>query len=77
MIAIAPLPGQEEPNADFLTSTGAGMALRVPELAPAVALHLLGAPDLLAHMAASAAQVGRPRAALSIAEQVCLDLGQA
>lgn len=77
MIAIAPLPGQEEPNADFVAATGAGVALRVPELAPAVALHLLGEPELLARMAAGAARVGRPRAASTIAEQVLRDLASA
>jgi processive 1,2-diacylglycerol beta-glucosyltransferase len=77
MVAIAPLPGQEEPNADFLAATGAGVALRVPELAPAVALHLLSEPELLAHMAAGAARVGRPRAAGVIAEQIMHDLASA
>lgn len=77
MVAIAPLPGQEEPNADFVTATGAGVSLRVPELAPAVALHLLSQPELLARMAASAARVGRPRAAATIVEQVMHDMAQA
>jgi processive 1,2-diacylglycerol beta-glucosyltransferase len=77
MVAIAPLPGQEEPNADFVAATGAGVALRVSELAPAVALHLLSEPELLARMAAEGARVGRPWAASTIAKQIMYDLAQA
>ncbi|MBP1468845.1 galactosyldiacylglycerol synthase [Candidatus Chloroploca sp. M-50] len=74
MITICPLPGQEEPNADFVTLSGAGISLRVPELVPITALHLLESPALLSRMRANAQAVGKPRAALTIAEQVLDDL---
>ncbi|NTU83373.1 MAG: hypothetical protein HGA45_29055, partial [Chloroflexales bacterium] len=74
MVAIEPLPGQEEANADAVGASGAGIALRVASLAPLAALHILGQPGLLDAMAANARRVGRPRAALTIAEQVLADL---
>jgi processive 1,2-diacylglycerol beta-glucosyltransferase len=74
MVTICPLPGQEEPNADFVALAGAGVSLRVPELAPVAVLHLLEAPELLGRMRASAHEVGRPQAAVAIAEQVLNDL---
>jgi processive 1,2-diacylglycerol beta-glucosyltransferase len=74
MVTICPLPGQEEPNADFVALSGSGVALRVPELAPITVLHLLTAPGRLGRMRTSAESVGKPRAALTIAEQVLNDL---
>lgn len=74
MVTISPLPGQEEPNADFVALAGAGVSLRVPELAPITVLHLLESPELLGRMRAAVQSVGKPRAALSIAERVLNDL---
>jgi processive 1,2-diacylglycerol beta-glucosyltransferase len=74
MVTVCPLPGQEEPNADFVTLSGSGVSLRVPELAPIAVLHLLESPELLGRMRANAQAVGKPRAALSIAERVLSDL---
>ncbi|NTU83476.1 MAG: UDP-N-acetylglucosamine--LPS N-acetylglucosamine transferase [Chloroflexales bacterium] len=74
MIAIEPLPGQEEANADAVGASGAGIALRVASLAPLAALHILGQPGLREAMAANARREGRPRAALTIAEHVLADL---
>jgi processive 1,2-diacylglycerol beta-glucosyltransferase len=76
MVTICPLPGQEEPNADFVALSGAGVSLRVPELAPITVLHLLASPEMLNRMRANAQSVGKPRAALSIAEQVLTDLDE-
>lgn len=68
MIIIDPIPGQEEWNADFVAGAGAGIQLRMPEMAPATALGLLADRERLAQMAVQAERMGRPRAALDIAE---------
>ncbi len=70
MIIIDPIPGQEEWNADFVVAAGAGMQLRMPEIVPAATLDLLAEPERLAQMAAQAGRMGRPRAALDIAETI-------
>ena len=74
MIVIDPIPGQEEWNADLVAGSGAGIQLRQPESVPLAALSLLSHPERLAVMRAQAARVGRPRAALDIAERVLRDL---
>lgn len=76
LITIEPLPGQEEPNADVVGAAGAGISLRVTELAPAAVLYLLDEPEVLARMRSSAQRIGRPRAALDIVAQVSADLAQ-
>ncbi len=67
MIIIDPIPGQEEWNADFVAGAGAGIQLRMAEMAPMAALGLLAEPERLAAMAVQAERMGRPRAALDIA----------
>jgi processive 1,2-diacylglycerol beta-glucosyltransferase len=74
MIVIDPIPGQEEWNADYVAGSGAGVQLRQPESVPLAALSLLGQPERLAVMREQAARVGRPRAALEIAERILADL---
>ncbi|HVN30386.1 MAG TPA: glycosyltransferase [Thermoanaerobaculaceae bacterium] len=74
MLVIAPIPGQEEWNADYVVSAGAGIQLRRPELVAEAVRRLLAEPSRLAAMRARARQVGRPRAALDIAECVLRDL---
>lgn len=76
MIIIDPIPGQEEWNADFVAGSGAGVQLRMPEMAPATALALLAEPDRLAQMAVQAKRMGRPRAALDIAEIILGRIGE-
>ncbi|GAB4425851.1 MAG: glycosyltransferase [Chloroflexi bacterium OHK40] len=73
LVVIDPIPGQEEWNADFVVSSGAGVQLRMAESVPATVERLLGHPHLLEAMRAAARHVGRPRAALEIAEQVITD----
>jgi processive 1,2-diacylglycerol beta-glucosyltransferase len=73
LVVIDPIPGQEEWNADFVVSSGAGAQLRMSESVPATVQRLLGQPHLLAEMSAAAQRVGRPRAAGEIAEQVIND----
>lgn len=70
MIIIDPIPGQEEWNADFVVAAGAGIQLRMPETVPSATLSLLAEPERLAQMATQARQMGRPRAALDIAETI-------
>jgi processive 1,2-diacylglycerol beta-glucosyltransferase len=77
MIIIDPIPGQEEWNADVVAGVGAGIQLRMPETVPAAALHLLRHPARLSEMRRQAHRIGRPRAALSIAERVIADLAAA
>jgi processive 1,2-diacylglycerol beta-glucosyltransferase len=74
MLIVDPIPGQEEWNADFVAGSGAGIQLRQPEAVPPAALLLLGQPERLAMMREQARRVGRPRAALEIAERVLADL---
>ena len=74
LIVIDPIPGQEEWNADLVAASGAGVQLRQPESVPLAALSLLGQPERLAMMREQAIRVGRPRAALDIAERVLAEL---
>ena len=74
MIVIDPIPGQEEWNADLVAGSGAGVQLRQPESVPLAALSLLSHPERLAVMRKQAARVGRPRAALDIADRVLTEL---
>jgi processive 1,2-diacylglycerol beta-glucosyltransferase len=76
LVVIDPIPGQEEWNADFVVSTGAGVQLRMSESVPATVERLLAHPQLLDEMRAAARQVGRPRAAADIAETVIADLNR-
>ncbi|MBF2002995.1 MAG: UDP-N-acetylglucosamine--LPS N-acetylglucosamine transferase [Synechococcales cyanobacterium M58_A2018_015] len=70
MIIIDPFPGQEEWNADVISTVGAGVQLRLPSMvAPAVS-HLLGQPEQLAFMRQQAKKIGQPYAALKIAEMI-------
>jgi processive 1,2-diacylglycerol beta-glucosyltransferase len=76
LVVIDPIPGQEEWNADFVVSSGAGVQLRMCESVPATVERLLAHPPLLDEMRAAARQVGRPRAAADIAETVIADLSR-
>lgn len=73
LVVFNPIPGQEEWNADFVVTSGAGVQLRIPESVPLAVYRLLRKPALLEEMRASAGAVGRARAALDIAKQVIND----
>jgi processive 1,2-diacylglycerol beta-glucosyltransferase len=73
MVVVSPIPGQEEWNADFVTGAGAGVQLRIAEMAPYAVYSLLADPERLAIMRRNSARIGRPRAALEIAEHVLRD----
>jgi processive 1,2-diacylglycerol beta-glucosyltransferase len=70
MIIIDPIPGQEEWNADVVAGSGAGIQLRMPESVPYAALDLLTQPERLPVMREQARRVGRPGAAIEIADYI-------
>lgn len=70
MLIIDPIPGQEEWNADFVAGSGAGIQLRMAEVAPAATVVLLSEPARLENMRAHAKQVGKPNAAYEIADTI-------
>lgn len=74
MVIFDPFPGQEEWNADVVAGYGAGIQLRMPEMAALTALYLLTQPERLDAMRERAKAIGRPRAALEIAQYILLDL---
>jgi processive 1,2-diacylglycerol beta-glucosyltransferase len=74
LVIFEPLPGQEEWNADVVSGYGAGIQVRMPEMAALSALQLLVQPERLQAMRERANEIGRPRAALDIAERILTDL---
>lgn len=70
LLLVDPIPGQEEWNADYVATMGAGVQLRMSESVPRAVQALLDTPERLAALAAGAQQIGRPRAAFDIAERV-------
>lgn len=72
-IIVDPLPGQEEQNADVITAAGAGVQLRLLEMVAPAVKYLLNHPDRLNQMRQSALELGKPRAALNIAEHILSD----
>jgi processive 1,2-diacylglycerol beta-glucosyltransferase len=74
MLIFEPLPGQEEWNADVVSGYGAGIQLRMPEMAALTALRLLTQPERLLVMRERAKEVGQPKAALNIAERILVYL---
>jgi processive 1,2-diacylglycerol beta-glucosyltransferase len=74
MVVIEPIPGQEEWNADYVVSSGAGVQLRLPYAVPRMAAHLLAQPQRLSDMRACATAIGKPRAAFAVVDQVLDEL---
>lgn len=74
LVVIDPIPGQEEWNADFLVSSGAGLQLRVVEWVPWAIEQLLADAARLAALRSRAHAVGRSNAARDIAEHVAREL---
>ncbi|HEY9866508.1 MAG TPA: glycosyltransferase [Candidatus Obscuribacterales bacterium] len=70
MIIVDPFPGQEECNADLIVAAGAGVQLRLPEMVAHCVKFLLNHSERLSQMQASALELGEPRAALNIAENI-------
>lgn len=73
LVVIDPILGQEEWNADFVVSSGAGVQLRMCESVPTTVNNLLCRPQVLADMRACAAAAAHPRAAIEIAGRVIDD----
>jgi processive 1,2-diacylglycerol beta-glucosyltransferase len=70
MVLVDPIPGQEEQNADVIEAAGAGVQLRLLEMvAPAIS-YLLNSPERLAAMKREAERLGRPNAAVAIAQHI-------
>ena len=74
LLVIDPIPGQEEWNADYVVSAGAGVQLRLPVWMLHAVQQLLAEPLHLEAMRDRAGRAGRPRAALDIAEYVLREL---
>jgi len=74
LLVIDPIPGQEEWNADYVVSAGAGVQLRLPVWVPYIVQRLLAEPSRLTAMRERAGRASRPRAALEIAEHVLGEL---
>jgi len=74
LLLVDLIPGQEEWNADYVVSAGAGIHLRMVELVPLAVEWLLACPERLALLRRCAEAIGRPRAALDIVETILRDL---
>jgi processive 1,2-diacylglycerol beta-glucosyltransferase len=75
MVVYAPIPGQEERNADYVLEQGAALkAVDLISLEYRV-LQLLAEPERLLRMRECARRLGRPRAAQSVLDIVQAQLG--
>ena len=72
-IIVDPIPGQEEQNADVIAAAGAGVQLRLLEMVGPAVKYLLNHPERLDQMRQSALELGKPDAALKIAEHILSD----
>ena len=70
LVVIDPIPGQEEWNADYVVSAGAGLQLRLGAMVPAAVEHLLTHSRHRQVLADGARRAGKPGAALAIADLV-------
>jgi processive 1,2-diacylglycerol beta-glucosyltransferase len=73
MIIVEPIPGQEEQNADAIAAAGAGVQLRLLEMVAPAVQYLLKHPERLQQMRQSALALGKPSAALDIADFILQD----
>ncbi len=70
MIAVSPVPGQEEENLSYLTDLGAVVGAATPADLRRVLLDLLDHSDRLEHMREAARRVKRPDAAARAADAI-------
>lgn len=68
LIIVDPIPGQETKNTEFLLGRGAAVQAPHWEAVPALVSTLLNDPQRLGALRQAAAELGRPRAALEIAQ---------
>ena len=71
LVIVNPVPGQEERNSDLLLENGAAVKVNHLLTMPEKLTQLLRSPDCLAALRRNAQRLGRPRAAIDIAEH-CL-----
>jgi processive 1,2-diacylglycerol beta-glucosyltransferase len=76
LVIIAPIPGQEERNCDYLLENGAAVRCHSSQDVGARVNELLKAPGRLQLMSENAGKLARPDAALTIAK-ACLSRGVA
>jgi processive 1,2-diacylglycerol beta-glucosyltransferase len=70
MVVVSPIPGQEERNSDYLLENGAALKAHDAAGLEYRIRRLLADPARVASMRASAARLGRPRAADAVLDQV-------
>lgn len=70
LVVVDPIPGQEEWNADHVVSVSAGVQVRLGQMVPRVVENLLTNTAHREVLEEGARRAGRPRAALTIAEEV-------
>ena len=74
MFIISPIPCQEELNADYVLENGAGVKVLSPDDLIFKLSAALGTPGALRNMGKNAKAIGKPRAALDIAEDIAFSL---
>ncbi|MFN8472973.1 MAG: hypothetical protein U0822_12365 [Anaerolineae bacterium] len=75
MVVFDPIPGQEEWNADYVVGEGAGVQVRITNMVAPAVLAILRDRERLAVLRQDATRIGRPRAALDIADYILSRLG--
>lgn len=74
LLLLNGIRGQEEWNADYISSLGVALQVHVTEIIPYAILDLIQNRERLEAMTAMAKQVGKPNAALDIADRIIDDL---
>jgi processive 1,2-diacylglycerol beta-glucosyltransferase len=74
LVVYRPTPGQEERNSQMLTAAGAALRARTLEQVAEGVQRILSHPTLARSMRQACAQVGRPRAAETVAGHVLAEL---
>jgi len=74
MIAVSPIPGQEERNADYILENGAGLKAHDEIGVEFKVRELLKYPERLKQMSENAIKIGTPNAASKVLEQVLATL---
>jgi processive 1,2-diacylglycerol beta-glucosyltransferase len=74
LVVIDPIPGQEEWNADYIVSQGAGIQLRLAGSVATAVQSLLQNGPRHAQLRQNAQAAGHPQAALTVAKQVMANL---
>ena len=74
LLVVEPIRGQEEFNADYVVTAGVGVQARVTDSVPYMVESLVNDPPRLAQLRENALRIGRPRAALDVADFVLREL---